>query len=261
MHRLMFPLLVATLLLPARLTPTVDGHADLPVTVISCERDPGTVSGPQGRDPGYFEREFGCHPVSGVGVTASSVALGYQDRCDTGSDGRCSFSAPSSPDTDIQVAVHTAMLPPGEEPREAVVSTRNETEFRGAEIVILPDPQAGAPATRQVLSVTLTGCGAAACTAGDVLAQVSPADITSRDAAWLAPDDSGLVTFDLGRMESEAVDLMLNVDGRLAISCTDDTSGAAVTAQWMDEREGTFARIAVPAGASVSCAVAMDTAP
>lgn len=260
MHRLIFPLLVATLLLPARLTPKADGYADMPVTVLSCERDPGNIGGPQGREPGYLEREFGCHPVSGVGVTATNAALGYQDRCDTDSDGRCSFAAPSSPDTDIQVAVHTAMLPPGEEPREAVVSTRNYTEFRGTEIVILPDPQAASRVARQILSVTLTGCDAAACTARDVLAQVSPADITSRDAAWLAPGDSGLVTFDLGGMETEAVDLMLNRDGHPTVSCTDDTSGAAVAAEWMDEREGTFARIAVPAGASVSCAVTMDTA-
>lgn len=249
-------LLLLTVLLgiPLDLASTPEGMAELPVTVLSCESDPGTVGGPQGREPGYLERTFGCHPVSDVGVTAHSVELGYQERCDTDSKGRCAFTAPSSPDVDIQVAVHTAMLPPGVEPREAVVSTRNYTEFRGAEIVILPDGSSASGDRRQTLTVKLAGCGDAPCTSKDLLAQVSPADITSRDAAWLAPDDTGVVSFDIGQMPG-AIDLKLSVAGHPNIACHDDARGEPIAARWLDEREGTFVRIASSPGTSVTCDV------
>ncbi|MGC4192059.1 MAG: hypothetical protein QM589_12980 [Thermomicrobiales bacterium] len=231
----------------------------MPVTVLSCERDPGNIEGPQAREPGSLERDYGCHPAANVGVTAFNRDLSYQERCDTDAKGRCVLTAPSGPKVDIELAVHTAMLPPGEAPREPIVSSRNYTEFRGATIVVLPDDEAATPSTRQTLTVNLTGCGGAACTDRDVLVQASPADISARDAAWFAPDDSGLVTIDIGQMPG-AIDLMLSIDGKPDLTCVDDASGAAISAQWLDEREGTFSRIERTPGSSITCAVEMGPA-
>lgn len=242
--------LATTLILPFHLTtPTVDGDAQFPVTVLSCQRDPGNAGGPQGRED--LRSEYGCQPAANVGVTAYSRELGYQERCDTDAEGICSLTTPSGPEVDIQLAIHTAMLPVGKEPREPVVSSRNYTEFRGETLVILPDDQTG---PRQVVTMNVSGCNAGACTDRDVLVQVSAADITARDAPWFAPDDSGRVRVDLGAMPG-AIDLMLSVSGKPSASCTDDANGAAVAVQWLDEREGTFARIDRAPGTTITCDV------
>lgn len=236
---------------PAQAVETQEGAADFTVIVVSCQKDPGDIGGPQGRTD--LKSEYGCQPAPNVGVTAYSFDLGYQQRCDTDAEGKCVFHAPSSPDDKIQLAVHTATLPIGEEPREAIVSTVNSTEFRGGEIVILPTDVGDGVQSRTTLTVTVSGCASGPCADADLLAQVSPAGMTSRDAAWLAPDDDGSVIFDISQLSGDAVDLKVTAQGHPQLLCRDAESGSEVKVEWMDEREGTFARISVPESTSIDC--------
>jgi hypothetical protein len=243
-------------------TPEASDMGGFPILVLNCQTDPGGVGPNSGRGlaPGELENTYGCQPAVGIPVTVYSFELGFQGRCETDERGECSVDAPGDPDHKLSVVEHTAMLEPGLAPRDAIVETANYTEFTGAGIVNLPveaTPGADAPAERQILTVHLSGCPSGSCDASSILAQISPAEITSVGAPWLAPDADGTVAFDVAPLGAEAIDLMFSIDGEPAVTCTDDATGDSLTADWLTESEGSFARIDVPAaGDGLTCDVA-----
>jgi hypothetical protein len=227
----------------------------LPIYVLNCDRDPGNINpgGGRGGDPDARNREFGCAPAKGVAVTIYNLDVNFHARCDTDAKGLCEVMAPPDPTRELMVAVHTATVVPGFEPIEALGTTFHYTEFTGVGIVNL---------RTQVLAVNVASCPAqesaddcARTPIGNELAQVSPGDITSRNAPWLATNDDGWVSFDIGQMQSDTIDLMFASEDQPRITCTDLDSGTRLDATWLDEREGTFFRITPTSAGDINCDV------
>ncbi|CAN5336526.1 hypothetical protein BH09CHL1_BH09CHL1_06850 [soil metagenome] len=248
---------------PAQARAQTPESRGFPILVLNCQTDPGGVGPNSGRGlaPGELESKYGCERAEGVAVTVYNLEVGYQARCETDSSGNCSVEgAPFDPDIKLSVVEHTATLAPGLAPRTAIVETANYTEYAGAGIVNLPvaaTPGAESEAARQLLTVHLSGCPSGHCDAAAILAQVSPAEITSMGVPWLAPDADGAVTFDVAPLAADAIDLMFTLDAEPAVTCTDDTTGDSLPADWLTKSEGSFARIDLPeGGGNLSCDVA-----
>jgi len=258
------PVRVVLLLLIALCVPSAvnaqDTTSGFPISVLNCQTDPGQTNPSSGkvREPGELENKFGCSPAVGVGVTVYNLDLDFQAHCVTDEKGLCSVDAPGDPERKLMIAEHTAMLESGFAPRELVSEAANYSEYAGVGIVNLPTEN-GTPVAdtgRVVLTVTVSGCdGGQVCDEAAVLGQVSPADITSKGAPWLATDTDGQIAFDIGSLNASAIDLMFNRDDQPDISCTDAATGEAVEATWLDESEGTFYRITPVSSGDVNCDV------
>jgi hypothetical protein len=243
----------------------------LPILALNCREDPGDVNpgGGRGIPPSELEEAFGCEPAAGVAVTVYNLDIDFHARCDTDAEGRCDVQAPPDPERRLTVAVHTASVDPAFAPVEPLDSTVHYTEFTGVGIVNLP-VATGTPTPeadqqdRQLLTVNVATCQGPDCRrepVANALAQVSAGGITSRGAPWLATDEDGLVTFEVGALESETVDLMLETvvadETAPRFACTDLDTRQPLEAEWVNGREGSFIRITPISEGDIRCDVTL----
>lgn len=243
----------------------------LPILVMNCEADPGNLNpgGGRGTSPKKLEETHRCTRAEGVAVTVYNLDIDFHARCDTDAEGMCEIEAPPDPARKLTVVEHLATVAPGYAPKEPVSETVHYTEFTGVGIVNLPVEE-GTPesnAERQVLAVNIATCadgsGAEGCerAPADALAQVSPGDITSEGAPWLATNDEGWVSFDIGAMPGDTIDLMvLHGPGpvrEMRFACTDRAADERLETELIDGREGTFVRITPISEGEITCDVTL----
>ena len=238
----------------------------LPILALNCQDDPGDVnpSGGRGVSPDQLAATFGCEPAAGMAVTVYNLEIAFHARCDTEDTGRCTVQAPPDPRRELTVAVHTASLDPAFTAKESLGTTVHYTEFSGVGLVNLPVGQ-GTPTAgpeRRLLLVNVATCTGSDCErepVANALAQVSAGEVTSRDAAWLATDDTGTVDFEVSGLTSETIDLMLEPvfaeAGEPRFACTDLDSGERLDAEWLDGREGSFIRLTPISVGDIRCDV------
>lgn len=236
----------------------------LPILVLNCQEDPGSVNPGGGRaiTPDKLEATYGCEPAQGVAVTIYNLDIEFHVRCDTDAKGACEVQAPAEPERELMVAVHTPTVEPGFTSIEPLGTTVHYTEFSGVGIVNLPVvPGTPIPnAERQILSVNVATCDRDACErepVDNLLAQVSAGEITSAGEPWYATSDLGVVSFDVGNLESDTIDLMLDTEQEVRFACTDPDSTERLEAEWIDGREGSFIRITAPAQGDIACEVTL----
>lgn len=233
---------------------------EMPVMALYCEQDPGPFNPGGGRGVSLEELEerFGCRTAEGVAVTFRSESLDWFGRCDTEDDGICLLDAPSGPppEFELEAAVHLSTVEPGYTPKDATGTTANYTEFAGYGVILLPDDARGtaAPDERRTLAVKAERDGDPV----EVLTQLSEGDVTIDDFPWLATNEDGWVSYDLGSFESEMVDLMIDANGEPAISCSDIDHKTPLDVEWIEGREGDFARITLPStDGDINCDVTL----
>jgi hypothetical protein len=239
----------------------------LPILVMNCEADPGnlTPGGGRGTSPEKLEETHRCTRAEGVAVTVYNLDIDFHARCDTDAEGMCEIEAPPDPARRLTVVEHLATVASGYAPKEPVSETVHYTEFTGVGIVNLPVAE-GTPepdAERQVLSVNIATCADGSDAEGcerapaDALAQVSPGDITSEGVPWLATNDEGWVSFDIGGLPDGAIDLMIFAEQQMRVACTDRDADERLQAELIDGREGTFVRITPISDGEITCDVTL----
>lgn len=252
--------LLALLMLPATtgavVTPAQDDvhMLDLPILVAECERDPGRDLQPGGGrfNPDDVLDDHGCERAEGVSVTVYHLPtegddLDFFARCETDDDGMCAVEAPTDPERELMVALHMSTVTPGYAPAEPVTTTVHFSEFTGVGIAVLPDPDleedelADIP-DRRTLAVKVTQDDKPA----EVLTQLSEGDVSVEDFPWLATNEDGWVSYDLGLFETETVDLMLDVEDEPTVACSDIDEGGSLETEWVEGFEGNFLRIELP---------------
>lgn len=256
-----------SLLVPARLSAqqaTEGPHMlDLPILVAACERDPGNQLQPGGGrfSPQQVMEDHDCEPVADVSVTVSNRDIGFFARCETDDEGMCRVGAPTDPERELMVAVHVSTVPPGYVPVENVTPTVHYTEFTGEGIVLLADPDA-APGDRaelpdrRTLAVHVERDGEPI----GVLTQLSAGEVTIDEFPWLATNDEGWVSYDLGQFDTDMVDLMLDMEGEPRIVCRDIDNDVPLETQFYEGREGEFARITLPdTDGDINCDVTLPS--
>jgi hypothetical protein len=267
--RQMLALLLALLILPGALTARAqdDVHMlDLPILVAACERDPGRMLQPGGGrfHPDEVLDDHGCERLEGVSVTVSHRPTDEDDldffaRCETGEDGMCAVEAPTDPQRELMVALHMSTVTPGYAPADPVQTTVHYTEFTGAGIAVLPDPDLDSDELaelpdRRTLAVKVERDGEPA----EVLTQLSAGEVTIEHFPWLATNEHGWVSYDLGLFEAETVDLMIDTAGEPRIACSDIDEGGSLEIEWVEGREGDFARITLPrTDGNINCDVTL----
>lgn len=254
--------LMALLLAPgAALAQTPDiPMREMPVMALYCEQDPGPFNpgGGRGVSLDELEERFGCRTGEGVALTFRSESLDWFGRCDTEEDGICLLESPSGPppEFELHVAVHLSTVEPGYTPRDVTGTAANYTEFAGYGVVMLPDDAraTAAPEERRTLAVKVERDGKPA----EVLTQLSEGDVTIEKFPWLATNDDGWVSYDLDAFPGNTVDLMIEVDGEPSVSCSDIDQKEALDVEWIDGREGDFARITLPGSdGDINCDVTL----
>lgn len=277
MRRTLVSLLALLFLLPGTTTFAAraqddDLHMlDLPILVTACERDPGKDLNPGGGrfNPADVMREHGCAPAEGVSVTVSHRPTDEDDldffaRCETDEDGMCAVNAPADPERTLTVALHMSTVAPGYAPAEPTTSTVHYSEFTGVGIAVLPNPELGGLeiATlpeRRTLAMKIEQDGKPA----EMLTQLSDGEVTNQDAAWLATNDEGWVSYDLGLIDADTVDLTLNlnIETPPGFHCSEVESGAAVPTHWIEGFEGNFFRITLPddSDGNINCGISLPT--
>lgn len=239
---------------------------DLPILVAECNRDPGRDLQPGGGrfDPNQVLDDYECSRAEGVSVTVyhrptEDDDLDFFARCETGKDGMCRVEAPTDPERELSVALHMSTVTPGFAPAEPITTTVHYSEFTGVGIAVLPDPDldeddlAGLP-DRRTLAVKVEQDGEPA----EVLTQLSEGDVSIDKFPWLATNEDGWVSYDLGLFESESVDLMLDVEDEPDVTCADIDGGGALESEWVEGREGTFLRISLPdTDGNINCEVSL----
>lgn len=245
---------------------------ELPILVAYCERDPGNKLQPGGGrfSPEQVMEEFGCEPAPGISVTVSNQEIDVFARCDTGDDGLCRIDAPTDPQRELMVAIHTITVAPGFAPVRAVTPTVHFSEFTGVGIALLPDPSVTpgdeVPA-RVPLAVNVATCADGSDAEGckrsptDALVQASAGDITAEGQPWLATNDDGWVSFDRASLDGETLDLMLQTDREPRFACTDVASGQRLETEWIEGREGNFIRLIPVSDGEIRCDVTLLDAP
>lgn len=227
---------------------------DLPVLVAMCERDPGTDINPGGGRGNLEEvlADHGCERADGVSVTVSHRPTANDDldffaRCETDKDGICTVNAPTDPERELTVALHMATVAPGYAPARATTRTVHYTEFTGVGIALLPDPkldkeERAALPERRTLALKIEQDGKPA----EVLAQLSEAEVMAANFPWLATNEEGWMSFDLGSYRTPEVDLILSDPGKPQIACTDLSTDAPLVVASLRGPDGAFTRIVLP---------------
>jgi hypothetical protein len=238
---------------------------DLPVLVAYCERDPGSKLQPGGGrfDPEQVMKDHGCQPAQDISVTVSSERgdeeTDFFARCETDDDGLCRVEAPTDPERELLVAVHMSTVEPGFTRNEAVTPTVHFSEFTGVGIALLPDREVLGQKTddlpeRRTLAVKVEEGEDPA----SVLTQLSEGEVSIDEFPWLATNDEGWVSYDLGIFQSDTVDLMIDVEGEPEFACSDIDHGGSLKAKWIEGREGDFLRITLPdTDGDINCDVAI----
>lgn len=258
--RRMLVSLIALLLFPgvtglaARAQDETVHMLDLPIMVAECNRDPGRNLQPGGGrfNPVDVLDEYECGRAEGVSVTVYHLPtedddLDFFARCETDKDGLCTVNAPTDPMRKLTVVVHMSTVTPGFAPAEPATTTVHYTEFTGVGIALLPDPELdetelAALPERRTLALKIEQDGKPF----EVLTQLSEGEITNENASWLATNEDGWVSYDLGLFETDAVDLMLDVDGEPTIACSVIDTGDALETEWIEGIQGEFTRITLP---------------
>lgn len=236
-----------------------DAHMlDLPVLVAACERDPGERLSPGGGrfSPEQTMDEFGCDPAEEVSVTVYNREIDFFARCETDDEGLCRVEAPTDPERQLMVAIHMSTVEPGLSPSEQVVPTVHFSEFTGVGIALMQDPddERDDLPDRRTLAVKVEQDGEPA----EVLTQLSEGEISIDEFPWLATNDGGWVSYDLGLFEAETVDLMIDIDGKPTIACSDIDHNTSLETEWIDGREGDFVRITLPeTDGDINCDVSL----
>lgn len=271
--RQMLALLLAFLMLPATMQATAvlaqddEVHMlDLPILVAECNRDPGKELQPGGGrfDPAQVLDDHECGRAEGVSVTVSHRPTDEDDldffaRCETGDDGMCAIEAPTDPERELMVAVHLSTVTPGFAPAEPITTTVHYSEFTGVGIALLPDPDLDEDALadlpeRRTLAVKVTRDDEPA----EVLTQLSEGETSIEGFPWLATNEDGWVSYDLGLFEGKTVDLMLDVDDEPGFACSDIDEGGSLETEWIEGFEGTFLRITLPeTDGDINCEIAL----
>jgi len=263
----MLATLLALMMLPGTgtttTTTTAQGNVhmlEFPVLVAECNRDPGQMLQPGGGrfDPAEVMDDHECGPLEGVSVTVSNRDIDFFARCETDDDGMCHVEAPTDPERELMVALHMSTVPPGFAPANVVTPTVHFSEFTGVGIAVLPDASLDEDELedlppRRTLAIKAVSDGEPA----EILTQLSEGDVAIGTFPWLATNDEGWVSYDLGLYDTPFVDLMLEVDADEApdFSCSDLESREALETEWIDGFEGTFFRITLPKGSdgNINC--------
>lgn len=238
---------------------------DLPVLVAECNRDPGRMLQPGGGrfDPSQVMDDHECGPAEGVSVTVYNRDIDFFARCETDDEGLCRVEAPTDPERELMVAIHMSTVTPGFAPEDAITATVHYSEFTGVGIAVLPDFSLSEDELedlpdRRTLAVKAEADGKPA----EILTQLSEGDVAIDEFPWLATNEDGWVSYDLGLFESDTVDLMmdLDVEREPAFSCSDLGSGDALETEWIEGFEGNFFRITLPddANGNINCDVALS---
>lgn len=271
--RQMLAFLLALLMLPGATGAGValaqgdDVHMlDLPILVAECNRDPGRDLQPGGGrfDPDEVLDDHECERAEGVSVTVyhrptDEDDLDFSARCETDDEGMCRVEAPTDPERELMVALHMSTVTPGFAPAEPVTTTVHYSEFTGVGIAVMPDPEldedelAELPG-RRTLAVKVTQDDDPA----EILTQLSEGDVSIDDFPWLATNEDGWVSYDLGLFEAETVDLMLDVEEEPEFACADIDEGDALETEWVEGFEGTFLRIELPdTDGNINCEISL----
>ena len=244
-----------------------DGYMlDLPVLVAECNRDPGRNLQPGGGrfDPDEVLDDYECGRAEGVSVTVyhrptDEDDLDFFARCETDEDGMCSVEAPTDPERELMVALHMSTVTPGFAPAAPVTTTVHYSEFTGVGIAVLPDPEldeddlADLP-DRRTLAVKVEQDGEPA----EVLTQLSEGDVSIDDFPWHATNEEGWVSYDLGLVEADTVDLMLEIEDEPGFACSDIDEGGSLATEWVEGFEGNFLRITLPdTDGNINCEVTL----
>lgn len=243
---------------------------ELPILVAYCERDPGNSLQPGGGrfSPETIMADFNCDPAEGISVTVSNLDIDFFARCETGDDGLCEIEAPTDPERELDVAIHMSTVSPGYAPVEVVNPTVHFSEFTGAGIALLPDPEVMPGQFDELPERATLAVNVATCKDGTIpegcereaaiaLVQASSGGITSEGAPWLATNDKGWVSFDRLSLEGDSINLMLQTPDEPRFACTDLDSRDRLDAEWVEGREGNFIRITPISGGSINCDVTL----
>lgn len=240
----------------------------LPILVMTCETEPDfplNPGGGRGTTPEELAR-YGCEDAEGVSITIYNQQINFFARCDTDAGGSCQVEAPADPERELNVAVHTATVPPGYTPTEVLGTTVHYTEFTGVGIVLLPtdSPTPESGDERTTLAVNVATCEDGTLTAGcdreaaSALVQASSGEITAEGEPWLATNDDGWVSFDRASLGGDTIDLMLRTEDEPRFACTDLDSGDRLDTEWIEGREGNFIRVTPVSDGDVNCDVTLQ---
>lgn len=249
-------MVISALAMPA---PTPFESRDMPVLVLYCDKDPGTINpgGGRGLTEDELEELYGCSPAEDVELTFTLEDNSWFTRCAMDENGRCSIDAPTGLDNPLNVGLHESTVrigyhPAGDRDLEQAI---NYTEFAGYGLVLVPiDPTASFPTEHQTLAFSVEQFGKP----DRVLTQLSEAGVTSEGEPWLATNDDGWVSYVLnggGEYDLRITRAELPPESIACKALDDDVD---VTAEWVQGEEGSFVRIDVPRTMSdINCEIVL----
>lgn len=211
LHLLFAIILTVTPFQIATATPGDRELRDMPVMVLYCDEDPGTINIGGGKEPmpeTLVENGL-CTPAEGVSLTFVLVrkewdfekddpeedwevdANSWFARCDMDADGRCTLNAPEGFDIVLGVFLHDATVKPGYTAASFQRTTHNFTEFAGYGLALIPngDP-VGEIADHQTLALNITQTDKPA----NVLTEWDVEDDTDDTDLYLATNSDGWVS-------------------------------------------------------------------
>lgn len=222
-------------------------YSDMPVYVLYCDEDPGSINAGGGKSPSPEEliASGQCTAAEGVALTfvladsswdfekdepADKIDWeveddGWFNRCDTNADGFCALNSPTGFDIVLGVVLHENTVRPGYEPVNFSRTTHNFTEFAGYGLALIPSGDATPSADvaeHQTLALNVTHNGEPA----SVLTEWELNDNDDPDI-YLATNSDGWVSNIVSAGDVVEIELV-NVDDNATIgmvcSANDDAS-------------------------------------
>lgn len=229
---------------------------EMPVMVLYCDEDPGTINVGGGKepDPKQLVESDRCTPAEGVSLTFVLVnedwdfetddpednwhvdANSWFARCDMDVTGMCQLNSPVGFDIVLGVFLHDATVKPGYEPANFRLTTQNYTEFAGYGLAILPTGEPmGEIGDHQTVALHVTNNSepTSVLTKWDIDANDNDAYLATNADGWVSTvaDTDSII-------ELEVINLPADAQVTASCSANDDASvEVTVTPDSDDPRE------------------------